>query len=213
MTSATVDWRRRALWLSGLTIAYNLAEGLVSMAFGWTDDSVALFGFGADSFIEVASALLVLWKLLDHGDLERERKATRSIGWLFVLLTAGVAAGALLQLITRRHPPTTVPGLVISALSLSFMGFLWRAKLQAAKALDSAALEADAACSRACIQLSLVLFAGSLVFLLLPALWWVDAVAALGLALLIGKEGLGMIRAARSAAFTGGCGCGHQAPD
>ena len=63
------QWRRRALWLSGLTIAYNLIEGLVSMAFGWTDDSIALFGFGADSFIEVASALLVLWKLLDHGSL------------------------------------------------------------------------------------------------------------------------------------------------
>lgn len=209
MTSTAVDWRRRALWLSGLTIAYNLAEGLVSMAFGWADDSVALFGFGADSFIEVASALLVLWKLLDHGSLERERKATRGIGWLFLLLTAGIAAGALLQLIARRHPPTSVPGLVISALSLSFMAFLWRAKLQAAKALDSATLEADAACSLACIQLSLVLFTGSLAFLLFPVLWWVDAAAALGLALLIGKEGASMIRAARSAAFTGGCGCGH----
>ena len=55
------QWRRRALWLSALTIAYNLVEGVVSMAFGWADDSIALFGFGADSFIEVASALLVLW--------------------------------------------------------------------------------------------------------------------------------------------------------
>lgn len=206
---AAVDWRRRALWLSALTIAYNLAEGLVSMAFGWTDDSIALFGFGADSFIEVASALLVLWKLLDHGNLERERKATRAIGWLFLALTAGIAGGALLQLAAQRHPPTTVPGLVISLLSLSFMVFLWRAKLQATRALDSATVAADAACSLACIQLSLVLFAGSLLFLLAPALWWVDAVAALALAALIGKEGVGMIRAARSAAFTGGCGCGH----
>ena len=109
----------------------------------------------------------------------------------------------------RHHPPTTVPGLVISALSLACMVFLWRAKRQAAQALDSATLEADAACSLACIQLSTVLFAGSLLFLLLPGLWWVDAAAALGLALLIGREGLGMVRAARSAAFTGGCGCGH----
>lgn len=204
-----VDWRRRALWLSGLTIAYNLAEGLVSMAFGWADDSVALFGFGADSFIEVASALLVFWKLMDHGNLARERKATLSIGWLFAALAFGIGGGALLQMITQRHPPTTVPGLVISALSLSFMAFLWRAKLQAAKALDSATLEADAACSLACIQLSVVLFTGSLVFLVFPALWWVDAAAALGLALLIAREGHGMIRAAKSEAFTGGCGCKH----
>lgn len=204
-----VDWRRRALWLSALTIAYNLAEGLVSMAFGWADDSVALFGFGADSFIEVASALLVLWKLLDHGNLERERKATRGIGRLFIFLALGIAGGAVLQFTARTHPPTTLPGLVISALSLSFMAFLWRAKLKAAKALDSATVAADAACSRACIQLSVVLFAGSLLYLLVPALWWVDAAAALGLAVLIGREGLGMVRAAKSACFTGGCGCGH----
>jgi len=203
------QWRRRALWLSALTIAYNLVEGVVSMAFGWADDSIALFGFGADSFIEVASALLVLWKLLDHGDLARERKATLGIGWLFMALAMGMAGGALLQLLAKHHPPTTLPGLVISALSLTFMVFLWRAKRRAAQALDSATLEADAACSLACLQLSALLFAGSLLFLLLPTLWWVDAAAALGLALLIGNEGLGMVRAARSAAFTGGCGCGH----
>ncbi|WP_243288120.1 cation transporter [Geothrix terrae] len=203
------DWRRRALWLAGFTIAYNLVEGLVSMAFGWADDSVALFGFGADSFIEVASALLVLWKLLDHGNLERERKATLGIGRLFLFLAAGIAGGAVLQLTARAHPPTTVPGLVISALSLAFMVFLWRAKLRAAQALDSATVAADAACSLACIQLSVVLFAGSLLFLIAPALWWVDAAAALGLAFLIGKEGLGMTRAAKSSCFTGGCGCGH----
>ncbi|HJW73222.1 MAG TPA: cation transporter [Geothrix sp.] len=203
------DWRRRALWLSGITIAYNLAEGLVSMGFGWKDDSVALFGFGADSFIEVGSALLVLWKLMDHGSLERERQATRRIGWLFLMLGAGIVGGALLQLAGRQHPPTTLPGLIISALSLSFMVFLWRAKLRVAKALDSATVAADAACSLACIQLSVVLFLGSLLFLLAPALWWVDAAAAVGLAVLIGKEGLGMIRHASSACFTGGCGCGH----
>ncbi|WP_243302160.1 cation transporter [Geothrix oryzisoli] len=203
------DWRRRALWLAGFTIAYNLLEGLVSMAFGWADDSIALFGFGADSFIEVASALLVLWKLLDHGNLGRERKATLGIGRLFLGLALGIAGGAVLQLTARTHPPTTVPGLVISVLSLTFMVFLWRAKLRAAQALDSATVAADAACSRACIQLSVVLFAGSLLFVLAPALWWVDAVAALILAILIGKEGLGMVRAAKSERFTGGCGCGH----
>jgi divalent metal cation (Fe/Co/Zn/Cd) transporter len=203
------QWRRRALWLSGLTIVYNLAEGVVSMAFGWADDSIALFGFGADSFIEVASACLVLWKLLDHGNLARERKATLGIGWLFLGLALGIAGGAILQITAQRHPPTTVPGLVISVLSLSFMAFLWRAKLGTAKAMDSATLAADAACSLACIQLSVVLFAGSLLFLIAPALWWVDAAAALGLALLIGKEGVGMIRAARSDTFSGGCGCGH----
>jgi len=203
------DWRRRALWLSALTIGYNLLEGLVSMAFGWAGDSVALFGFGADSFIEVASAFLVLWRLMDHADPKRERKATFGIGGLFVLLALGIAGGALWQLYTRVHPPTTLPGLVIALLSLSFMAFLWQAKRATARALDSATLAADAACSLACLQLSGVLFAGSLAFMLAPTLWWVDAAAALGLAILIAKEGVGMVRAARSQDFTGGCGCGH----
>ena len=203
------DWRRRAIRLALATVAYNLVEGLVAMAFGWQDDSLALFGFGADSFIEVASALLVLWNLRDRGSLVRERWAALRIGWLFVVLAAGIAGGALLQLAGGTHPPTTVPGLVISAVSLGFMAWLWRAKLAAAQALDSATLAADAACSLACIQLSAVLFAGSLVFLLAPALWWVDATSALVLAALIGREGRTMVRAARSATFTGGCGCGH----
>ena len=236
-------WQRRALLLAGLTIAYNLVEGLVSMGFGWADDSMALFGFGADSFIEVASALLVLWKLQDlpmneggpparwrwrrsplvhpdvvsgqsptstSADLARERRAALGIGWLFQLLALGILGGSLWQLWAHRHPPTTVPGLIIALLSLACMAFLWRAKLRAARALDSATLAADAACSRACIQLSGVLFLGSLLFLVAPALWWVDGAAALGLALLIGREGLGMVRAARSEHFSGGCGCGHD---
>jgi divalent metal cation (Fe/Co/Zn/Cd) transporter len=201
------DWRKRALWLAGFTILFNLLEGGASVAFGWADDSVALFGFGVDSFIEVASACLVLWKLLDHGSLARERKATLWIGRLFVALGAGIAGGSLLQLAGHRHPPTTVPGLVISTLSLAFMVFLWRAKLRAAKGLDSATVAADAACSLACIQLSLVLFAGSLLFLVAPGLWWADAAAGLLLAGLILKEGVTMIRAAQSECFTGGCGC------
>jgi divalent metal cation (Fe/Co/Zn/Cd) transporter len=204
-------WIAYAKTLAIFTIAYNLVEGLVSMGFGWSDDSVALFGFGADSFIEVFSALLVLWRLRadDCADdlIERERKVTKRIGWLLMLLAAGTVGGSLLQLKARGHPSTTLPGLIVSLASLGFMVFLWRAKLAAAKALDSRALKADAACSLACVQLSSILLAGSLVFLLTPRLWWVDSAAALVLALLIGKEGWEMRSAAAREDFDGGCGC------
>lgn len=203
-------WIRYAKALAAFTIAYNFVEGLVSMGFGWSDDSIALFGFGADSFIEVFSALLVLWRLRG-GDgceaLERERKTTKGIGTLFLALAAGIVGGSLLQLAGRRHPETTVPGLAVAALSLGFMFFLWREKRVAATALDSRALEGDAACSLACIQLSAILFTGSLLFWLWPKLWWVDASAALALALLIAKEGWEMRRAAAREDFDGGCGC------
>lgn len=208
-------WTRRAIALAVLTVAYNLVEGLVSVGLGVSEESIALFGFGVDSFIEVASALLVLWRFRgEHGmgsapSLERERRATLGIGALFVALAAGTSFGSLAQLAAREHPATTTPGVVIAAISLSFMVFLWRAKLSTARALNSSTVEKDAACSRACIQLSVVLLAGSLAFALFPALWWVDAAAALVLAALIGREGVGTIRAARQPQFCGGCGCGH----
>lgn len=209
----TARWERRAWALAWFTVLWNLLEGGVSIAFGVADDSVALWGFGADSLIEVASAIVVMARLrqgFKARATEAERMATLAIGGLFVALALVVKLGAILQLAAGKHPPTTVPGLVIAALSLAFMGFLWQAKHRTAAALDSAALKSDAACSRACIQLSLVLLGGSLLFLLSPRLWWVDGAAAILLALLIGREGLGMIRAARDPHFTGGCGCGQD---
>jgi divalent metal cation (Fe/Co/Zn/Cd) transporter len=211
--SARSEWLAYARFLALFTVFYNLAEGLVSMGFGWADDSMALFGFGADSFIEVGSALLVLWRLRGDDEgcaserLQRERRAALGIGSLFVLLALGTSVGALFQLISHHHPDTTVPGLLVSVLSLGFMFWLWKSKQRAAKALDSRSLEGDAACSLACIQLSTVLFAGSLAFLVAPALWWVDAGAALLLSDFIAREGLATIRGALKQDFTGGCGC------
>jgi divalent metal cation (Fe/Co/Zn/Cd) transporter len=206
-------WERRAWILAWFTVIYNLLEGAVSIGFGVGDDSVALWGFGFDSLIEVASALVVMVRLrkgFKAAGTEAERRAVLAIGGLFVLLAMVILLGAILQLVSRHHPPTTLPGLVISSVSLAFMFFLWRAKTRAAGALDSAALRSDAACSLACIQLSTVLFTGSLVFMLSPGLWWLDGAAAILLALLILKEGVEGIRAARSPDFTGGCGCGHD---
>ena len=51
---------RRLAWF---TVGYNILEGLVSVAFGLKDSSLSLFGFGLDSFIEVLSAVIVLWRL------------------------------------------------------------------------------------------------------------------------------------------------------
>lgn len=46
-----------ALALSLITIFYNMAEGTVSVYFGLDDETLALFGFGTDSFVEVISGL------------------------------------------------------------------------------------------------------------------------------------------------------------
>ena len=178
---------RRAVLLSWFTIAYNLVEGVVSISFGLSDDSVALAGFGADSLVEVASAFLVLWRFRDVISLKREKRATLGIGILFLLLAILTGVASFIQLKSGSHPDTTIPGIVISALSLSFMYFLWSSKMKIGKALNSATVMKDADCSLACIKLSAVLFIGSLLYWMVPSLWWADSAAALLLAGLIGR--------------------------
>lgn len=204
---------QRAKLLAHFTIFYNLLEGIVSIGFGVREGSFALAGFGLDSLIEVCSALLVLWRLrsdFEYGaplSVRAERKATFGVGVLFCLLAFVAAAAALSQLLRHERPESTVPGIVISSLSLSFMFFLWRAKRDIALAINSKTLAADAACSLACIQLSFVLLAGSFVFWANPDLWWVDAVATLVISGFVAREGYETIRAAGKADFQGGCGC------
>lgn len=204
---------QKAILLSWFTIAYNLIEGFVSIGFGVSEGSVALAGFGVDSLIEVASAFVVLWRFRSESgatsdrSLERERKATLGIGALFLALAAITVLASGIQLWNGVHPETTIPGLVISALSLSFMFYLWSAKKSAGQALSSPTVLQDAACSLACIKLSVVLFLGSLIFLLFPSLWWADALAALILSFFIAQEGREAIKAARSEEFKGAC-CG-----
>ena len=207
---------RRALLLAAFTVAWNVAEGVVSIGFGVADEAVALLGFGLDSWVEVGSAVVVLWRLRGEGGLgptlsrDREKRAALVIGGLLLALGVAAGAGGALQLATGGHPDTSMPGVIIAALSLSFMVWLWRTKLALARALDSRTLELDAACSRSCVQLSGVLLAGSLLYVVAPGLWWADAVAAIALAGLIGREGLEGVRAARRPDFQGGCcgGCG-----
>ncbi len=205
-----VAWARTLAWV---TVGYNLIEGLVSMWFGASEESVALFGFGADSFIEVGSALLVLWRFRreesrrTEDQAVRERRASAGIAWLFLTLAAGTATGAILQLAGRRHPATTVPGLVISLASIAFMLWLWHEKRLTAAALSSRTLAGDAACSLVCVKLSLVLLAGSLLFLVTPSLWWADAAAAIILAGMITREGWEMLEASRRPDGDTACGC------
>jgi hypothetical protein len=53
----------RAHLLAIMTIYYNLVEGIVSVWAGAADETLALFGFGVDSFIEVISAIGV-WHMI-----------------------------------------------------------------------------------------------------------------------------------------------------
>ena len=185
---------RRASFLAVFTIVYNLLEGAVSVWFGAADETLALFGFGVDSFIEVISAIGV-WHMLrrirtNNGETrdEFEQRALRITGAAFYLLSAGLALTAALNIYQQHRPEATLPGVIISALSISFMWFLIHHKTKVGTVLNSAAILADAACSKACVYLSLVLLAASLGYEL-TGIGSLDALGALFIAWLTWREG------------------------
>jgi len=185
---------RNAIWLALFTILYNLAEGIVSVYFGAQDEALTLFGFGIDSFIEVMSGagiLAMVLRIRRNADGQRsrfERTALRVTGTSFFLLAAGLAVSAVYTLFSAHRPATTLPGLIISGISIAIMWALVSAKRKVGRALHSAPILADANCTLACIYMSLVLLASSLIYQV-TGFGFADSLGALGLIYFALSEG------------------------
>jgi len=183
-----------ALWTALFTIFYNLVEGLVSIYFGAQDETLTLFGFGIDSFIEVMSGIGILAMVLRIRQntaaprSQFERTALRVTGTSFYILGAGLAATAIYNLITAHKPTTTLPGLIISLLSIAAMWALVLSKRKIGHVLDSAPVLADANCTMVCIYMSIVLLLSSLIYQF-TGFGFVDSLGALGLIYFSVNEG------------------------
>jgi divalent metal cation (Fe/Co/Zn/Cd) transporter len=183
-----------ALWLSAFTILANLVEGGFSTFFGAQDETLALFGFGIDSFVEVISAVgitMMLVRTFRNPGSSRssfEGLALKITGAGFYLLTAGLVITSVLSLLNRQRPSTTLGGIIISLISLSVMIFLYFAKLKTGRELNSAAIIADANCTKTCIYMSVVLLVSSLTFAL-TNFALLDVLGALGIAWFAFSEG------------------------
>lgn len=183
-----------ALWLALFTIFYNLAEGLISIFFGLSDETLTLFGFGVDSFIEVLSGIGILAMVLrirQNPGTPRsqfEKTALRVTGTSFYLLAVGLGATAIYNLFTVHKPTTTLPGLIISLVSIAVMWALVMGKRKVGRTLDSAPILADANCTMVCIYMSIVLLASSLIYQL-TGFGFVDSIGALGLIYFSYSEG------------------------
>ncbi len=186
-----------ALWLALFTIFYNLAEGLVSIFFGISDETLTLFGFGVDSFIEVMSGIGILAMVLrirQHPDTPRslrsqfEKTALRVTGTSFYLLAVGLGLTAIYNVFTAHKPETTLPGLIISIISIAVMWALVIGKRKVGRTLDSSPILADANCTMVCIYMSLVLLASSLIYQF-TGFGFVDSIGALGLIYFSSSEG------------------------
>ncbi len=175
-----------ALWLALFTIIYNFGEGLISIYFGVQDETLTLFGFGIDSFIEVMSGIGILAMVIrirQNTDAPRslfEQTALRITGTSFYILAAGLGTTAILNLFTAHKPTTTLPGLVISLISIASMWLLVIGKRKVGHTLKSSPILADANCTMVCIYMSIVLLLSSLIYQI-TGFGFIDSFGAIGL--------------------------------
>ena len=186
---------RHALRLEYLTVGWNLVEGVIAVAAALASGSVALLGFGIDSFVESTSGTVLIWRLrsergaADHDAIERiEQSARKLVALSLFLLAAYIAFRAVTALVTGERPDASPVGMALAGVSLAVMWFLARAKRRAAIALGSRAMEADAFQTTACWWLSLIVL-GGIGLNALFGWWWADPLAALGMTAFIIREG------------------------
>lgn len=200
-------------WASALaliSIFYNVLEGCVSVFFGLQDETIALFGFGLDSFVEVISGTGI-WHMVrrmrqsDPVSHDRfEKRALQITGGAFYLLSAGLAVTSALNIYRGSRPETTIWGIVVSVISILSMRLLIHYKMKIGKRYGSRALIADAACTKACMYLSVILLVSSVGYEV-TGTGMIDSIGALGIAVFSYREGKEAFKKSR-----GGPACGCQ---
>ncbi|HLF69709.1 MAG TPA: cation transporter, partial [Actinomycetota bacterium] len=175
------------------SVAYNVLEAIVAVAFGMAAGSVALIAFGLDSVAESSSASVLVWRLHaersgNRSAQDAEKRAVRLVAVAFFILAGYILLKSGYDLLTRSKPDESVPGIVIAVVSILVMPLLaWRKRV-AARSLDSRALQADSAQTTLCTYLSVVLLLG-LVANALLGWWWADPISALLIGALALREG------------------------
>jgi divalent metal cation (Fe/Co/Zn/Cd) transporter len=185
---------RVAFGLALFTIIYNIAEGVISTYLGFEDESLALFGFGSDSFIEVVSGLGIAHMILrirNNPNSNRddfERTALRITGIAFYILVVGLVITSIYNIWTGRKPLTTFWGIIISIISILVMWLLVIWKRKVGIQLNSAPILADANCTLVCVYMSIILLVSSGIYELF-GIPYIDSIGTLGLSYFAFKEG------------------------
>jgi divalent metal cation (Fe/Co/Zn/Cd) transporter len=182
---------RRARILSWISLAWMGAEGVLAITLGVIAGSIALVGFGLDSFIEGIASLVIIWRFTGarlHSEAA-ERRAQKLVAAQFFLLAPIVALEALRQLIEGDAPSVSWLGIVLATTSLIGMPLLGIAKQRLADQLGSAATRGEGTQNLLCAYLAAAVLVGLLGNALF-GLWWLDPVAALVIAGVAAREGI-----------------------
>lgn len=201
-----VALHNRALRLEYFTVGWNVVEAFVAIGAGVIAGSVALIGFGADSAIEVISAIGLLWRLRRAGphaavseESAAEKRALYVVAITFFLLAAYITWEAITSLIGQEEPLTSPVGVVLAVLSLVVMTALAATKQRVGKEMGSRALVADSKETWVCSYLSLTLLLGVGAYAAF-GWWWADPLGALAMLPVILWQGWETLAEAREPA-------------
>jgi len=181
---------RQARLLSWISLVWMGAEGAIALTAGVLAGSIALVGFGIDSFIEGLASLVIVWRFTGsrlHSDLA-ERRAQKLVALQFFLLAPYVTYEAIGRLVSGEQPETSVLGIALVTSSLIGMPLLGIAKRRLADRLGSVATRGEGTQNLLCAYLAAAVLVGLLGNTFF-GLWWLDPAAALAIAALAVKEG------------------------
>lgn len=201
---------KQASILALITIFYNIIEGMVSIFFSLDDETIALFGFGIDSFVEVISGIGI-WHMIkrlqnnnNNADPDKfEQQALKITGTAFYILTIALIITAVISFYEGHSPETTLWGIIVSVVSIMTMWLLIHYKIKVGEQLKSQAILADANCTKTCMYLSIVLFLSSTGYEL-TGIGSLDSIGAILIAGISFKEGRESFQKARGIAC---CAC------
>lgn len=185
---------KKALLLSYFTVGYNILEGIASIVAGLLAGSIALVGFGLDSFVESISGSVMIWRFRKHGKISEEeeekveKKAVRFVAYSFFILGAYVLYESLKKLYFHEVPDPSLLGMLIAIASIIVMPVLFYMKYQTGKSIKSRSLVADSKQTLACVFLSVALLIG-LGLNYLYGLWQADPIVGLVIVFYLIREG------------------------
>ena len=194
MNNQGSKFHRKALLLSYFTVGYNIIEFIVSLIAGALSGSIALIGFGLDSFVESLSGVIMVWRFRKHGKISKqeeeiiEKRAEKFVGYTFLILAGYVLYTSINKLINIEIPEPSLLGIIIALLSIIIMPFLFYYKYKIGKAINSRSLIADSKETLACSFLSVALLVGlgaNYVF----GFWQADPIVGLIISLFLVREG------------------------
>jgi divalent metal cation (Fe/Co/Zn/Cd) transporter len=168
---------RHGLTLEYITLGWNVIGVCIVLYAATKAGSIALAGFGIDSFIEILASAVVVWQLKGFED-NREALSLKIIAVAFVLLATYITLQIVRSLIEHDLPRPSLVGVIWLSFTFIAMILLAQGKAKIGKQIKNAVLITEGKVT----QIDAYLAGAVLIGISLNGLfswWWADPIASL----------------------------------